>query len=350
MGLGEAAAELRGGVMALAAWAALCFVIALAGTWLARRYALRAALLDHPGERRSHAVPTPRGGGIAIVVAVLPVLVALGLRDEESRLLFAPVVAGLLLVAGIGWCDDHRPLPASLRLAVHAVAAALLAWALHAAGAGTPVAASGFVLALVLVNVWNFMDGIDGLAASQALVAALAYAMFAGIGSGAAVAWLGVALAACCAGFLPFNLPRARIFLGDVGSGALGYLLAVLAALSLQGADLSHAPLLLLPLLAFAVDASLTLGRRILRRERWWQPHTQHAYQAEARRRGHGPVTAGFFGWTFVASAFMLSLKPAPALVIMSATAMCFALACGAWWVLQAGGRMAGRSRRGSDA
>lgn len=336
--------------MALAAWAALSFAIALAGTWLARRYALRAALLDHPGERRSHAVATPRGGGIAIVVAVLPLLVALWLRDAQSRVLFAPIGAGLLLVAGIGWCDDHRPLPASLRLAVHAVAAALLAWALHAAGASPAVAASGFVLALVLVNVWNFMDGIDGLATSQALVAALAYALFAGIGAGGAVAWLGVALAAGCAGFLPFNLPRARIFLGDVGSGALGYLLAALAALSLQAAGRDQAPLLLLPLLAFAVDASLTLARRILRRERWWEPHVQHAYQALARRRGHGPVTVAFLGWTFVASAFMLSLKQAPAVLILCATAACVALACGAWWVLQAGVGMTGRSRRGSDA
>lgn len=336
--------------MALAAWAALCFLVALAGTWLARRYALRNSLLDHPGERRSHAVATPRGGGIAIVVAVLPMLVALWMRDAQSRVLFAPIGAGLLLVAGIGWYDDHRPLPATLRLAVHAAAAALLAWALHAAGAGPLVAAGGFVLALVLVNVWNFMDGIDGLATSQALVAALAYALFAGIGGGGAVAWLGVALAAGCAGFLPFNLPPARIFLGDVGSGALGYLLAVLAALSLQSMDGGRAPLLLLPLLAFAVDASLTLARRMLRRERWWEPHVQHAYQAEARRRGHAPVTAAFLGWTFVASAFMLLLEQAPAFVILCATAACLALACGAWWLLQAGVGMAERSRRGSDA
>lgn len=336
--------------MALAAWAVLCFAIALAGTWVARRYALRVALLDHPGERRSHAVATPRGGGIAIVAAVLPVLTALCLRDAQARALFAPIGTGVLLVAGIGWCDDHRPLPPSLRLAVHAAAAALLAWGLHAAGASTMVAASGFLLALVLVNVWNFMDGIDGLAASQALVAALAYALFTGIGGGSAVAWLGVALAAGCAGFLPFNLPRARIFLGDVGSGALGYLLAVLAALSLQAVDRSQAPLLLLPLLAFAVDASLTLARRMLRRERWWEPHVQHAYQAQARRRGHGPVMVGFLGWTFAASAFMLSLRQAPSIVTFYAVAACGALACGAWWLLQAGERMTGRSRRGSDA
>ena len=82
--------------MALAAWAALCFAIALAGTWLARRYALHAALLDHPGERRAHVAPTPRGGGIAIVAAVLPVLGALCIRDAQARALFAPATLGLL--------------------------------------------------------------------------------------------------------------------------------------------------------------------------------------------------------------------------------------------------------------
>jgi UDP-N-acetylmuramyl pentapeptide phosphotransferase/UDP-N-acetylglucosamine-1-phosphate transferase len=281
---------------------------------------------------------------------MVPVLVAACLRDPQARATFAPATLGLLLVAGLGWVDDHRPLSASLRLGVHAIAAAMLAWGLHASGAGAPVAACGFALALGLVNVWNFMDGIDGLAASQALVAALAYALFAGIGADGTVAWLGVAFAAACAGFLPFNLPPARIFLGDVGSGALGYLLAVLAALSLQAAEPARAPLLLLPLLAFCVDASLTLGRRILRRERWWEAHDQHAFQAQARRWGHGPVTAGFLGWTFVASAFMLFAKKLPSVAIIGATVGAMALACGTWWFLQAGGRMTGPSRRDSDA
>ncbi|MGN6112212.1 MAG: hypothetical protein ACTHOC_04265, partial [Luteimonas sp.] len=243
---------------------------------------------------------------------------------------------GWLLVAGIGWLDDHRPLSPAPRLAVHAVAAALLAWALHAGGASPAVAVAGVVLALVLVNVWNFMDGIDGLAASQALVAAAAYALFAGAGP---VSWLGLALAAACAGFLPFNLPRARIFLGDVGSGALGYLLAVLAALCLPAGGSGHASLLLLPLMAFGVDASLTLARRILRGERWWEPHVQHAYQSQARRRGHGVVTAGYLGFALAASVLMLAAKEWPPAAMMSATAIAAALACGAWWGLQAADR-----------
>lgn len=332
--------------MPLPAWAFCCFAIALAGTWLARRYALRAALLDHPGERRSHAVATPRGGGIAIVAAMVPVLVAACLQGGGTRPLFAAILGGLVLVAGIGWWDDHRPLGAAPRLVVHAVAAALLAWGLDAAGADAMVAGSGFVLALVLVNVWNFMDGIDGLAGSQALVASAAYALFAGSGP---VAWLGVALAAACAGFLPFNLPRARIFLGDVGSGALGYLLAALVALLLPIAGRTAAPLLLLPLLAFGVDASLTLARRLLRGERWWEPHVQHAYQAQARRRGHGVVTAGYLGATIAASVMMVTVRDSTPTVIMCATAAFAALSCGAWWRLQAGAPATGAPGRGID-
>jgi UDP-N-acetylmuramyl pentapeptide phosphotransferase/UDP-N-acetylglucosamine-1-phosphate transferase len=330
--------------MPLPAWALTCFAIALAGTWLARRYALRAALFDHPGERRSHAVATPRGGGIAIAVAVVPALVAMSMNGPEWRAVFVPVLAGLALVAGVGWWDDHRPLSPALRLAVHAAAAALLAWALLAAGAGPLVAGSGFVLALVLVNVWNFMDGIDGLAGSQALVAAAAYALFAGSGP---IAWLGVALAAACAGFLPFNIPRARIFLGDVGSGALGYVLAALAALSLQATGWKGAPLLVLPLLAFGVDASLTLGRRVLRGERWWEPHVQHAYQKQARRSGHAAVTAGFLAFTLSASIIMFMAKESSPMVIMCATAVATAAACVAWWRLQI--RDAGAGEPGRD-
>ncbi len=304
-------------------------------------------MLDHPGERRSHAVTPPRGGGIAIVAAVVPMLVALCMNGPDTRTVFAPVLAGLALVAGIGWWDDHRPLSPLLRLAVHAMAAALLAWALHASGAGAAVAGSGFVLALVLVNVWNFMDGIDGLAGSQAVVAAAAYSLFAGA---APVAWLGVALAAACAGFLPFNLPRARIFLGDVGSGTLGYLLATLAALSLSPAGWARAPLLALPLLAFGVDASLTLARRLRRGERWWEPHVQHAYQAKARQAGHGRVTAGFLAFTLAASVIMVTAKESSPTVIMCATAVATALACGAWWRTQAHEGAAGEPGRGIGA
>lgn len=272
----------------------LVFGVALVGTWLARRYALSRRLIDQPGERRSHSTATPRGGGIAIVAAML---VALALAEDATRVLSVAMALGLLLVAAVGWVDDHRPLSPWMRLAVHALAAACLGVGLHAEGASPGIVAVGVVLALVLTNVWNFMDGIDGLAVSQALLVALGCALLAW---GGPAAWLPLALAAACAGFLPFNLPPARIFLGDVGSGTLGYLLAgLLASAALR--DASEALLLLLPLCAFLVDASLTLARRVLAGERWWLPHTQHAYQRWVRACGrHGVVTGAYAAWTVV--------------------------------------------------
>lgn len=319
--------------MALAAWALLAFAIALAGTWLARMYALRRELLDHPGERRSHDRPTPRGGGIAIVAAVLPAVAWLAWRDPGPGSAWLSVGAGLLLVAGIGWRDDHGHVAPAVRLAVHVLAAALLARALSGMGASTAQAGAGFALAVVLVNVWNFMDGIDGLASSQALLAALAYSLFAFDGG---VALPGVVLAAACAGFLPFNLPRARIFLGDVGSGALGYLLALLAGLALLRTPWVQAPLLLLPLLVFGVDASLTLARRIVRAEPWWTAHVQHAYQRWTRRTGsHGRVAAAYLAASMVSVTFMFLARTYSFAGIIIVLGLSCAAAALAWWRLQ---------------
>jgi UDP-N-acetylmuramyl pentapeptide phosphotransferase/UDP-N-acetylglucosamine-1-phosphate transferase len=322
-------------------WLALHFTIGLAGTWLARGYALRHALIDQPGERRSHDTPTPRGGGIAIVAALLVALAWLVLADPAKAPLHVAIGIGLLLVAGIGWIDDHRPLSPWLRLATHAVAALILSSGVFVAGGGLASAASAFVLALALVNIWNFMDGIDGLAASQAGVAALGYALFAGSGT---VAWLGLALLAACAGFLPFNLPKARIFLGDVGSGAIGFTLAALFSMLLLARDWHVVPLHLLPICAFLVDAALTLGARMVRGERWWLPHTQHAYQRWTRRTGrHGVATASYAGWTLLAAAIMLALRSQPLAVIMGVVVAVYLLACAAWWHLQdATGRIRG--------
>lgn len=342
VGHGEAAPELRGGLnVATLAWALLAFAMALAGTWLARRYALRRQLIDLPGDRRSHAVPTPRGGGIAIVLALLPSLGWMAWHSSAERVAWSAITAGLLLVAGVGWVDDHRPLGAAVRLLVHAVAALLLAWALRALGGDWPVSACGFVLVIVLVNVWNFMDGIDGLAASQAMAGSLAYAGFA---AGGAVAMLGIVLAAACAGFLPFNLPRARIFLGDVGSGTLGYALAMLAGLLLLREDWSRAPLLLLPLLVFLVDAALTLTGRILRGERWWEPHVQHAYQRWTRRSGrHGRTAMAYLGASLGFIWIMFAAGAHSFAVIMAVVGLSFAACCMAWWWLQQGDAARGR-------
>lgn len=302
-------------------WMLLHFAVAVVGTWLAIRYALRRNLLDQPGERRSHAMPTPRGGGIAIVVTMLLGIAWLAVRQPGHAWPLASCALGLILVAGIGWVDDHAALPAWPRLLVQALAASLVAWATYRTTVIMLDAVLAFILVMVMVNVWNFMDGIDGLAASQAALAAAGLALVPGIGPWT---WLGAGLFAATAGFLPFNFPKARVFLGDVGSGALGYLLALLILPNFMG-HRSQWPLLLLPVSVFLIDAGFTLAMRMLRRERWWEPHVQHVYQAWSRQLGsHVPVTMAYAISSLLAVILMLSALrwPQPLLNWV----------CGAWY------------------
>ena len=309
-------------------WLMLHFVVAASGTWLARRYALHRRLVDQPGERRSHSIATPRGGGIAIVVALLLAAAVLGWRMPGERELFAAFGIGLALVAGVGWWDDHRPLPASWRLLAHLIAALVFATALHRQGAPAWQVLLAIIAIVSLVNVWNFMDGIDGLAASQALIAGLAGAFF----LQGPWSWLAAALFAACCGFLPFNFPRARIFLGDVGSGALGFALAALLSVASKNAA-TPPMLLLLPLAAFLVDAGFTLATRILNGERWWTPHVTHVYQRAARRYGHVAVTSfyGLFSGVTLLLMWMLSNAGAGSGVIALLAWYAFALALWGW-------------------
>jgi UDP-N-acetylmuramyl pentapeptide phosphotransferase/UDP-N-acetylglucosamine-1-phosphate transferase len=311
---------LNPGAIGATGWLALFFGISLAGTIAARRYAIWRDLLDHPGERRSHVAATPRGGGIGIVLAMLAAIAVLAIREPGQGWTMAIAATGLVLVAGIGWIDDHRPLTPWSRLAVHALAAALLGVVALRTGGSWPVALVAFVLAMALVNIWNFMDGIDGIAAAQALVVAGAYALLAG---DPLSRWLALALVAACLGFLPLNLVKARIFLGDVGSGALGYTIVLAMTLLATGSDATPFAtwtLLLMPPSAFLVDAFLTLAARILRGERWWTPHVGHAYQRWARTTGrHWPVTLAYSTWAAAGSVLMLAVRDRPVAFIMAA-------------------------------
>ena len=272
-------------------------------TALARRYALGRQLLDQPGERRSHVVATPRGGGIAIVLSQLLALVGIGLAFPAVAGTLAVFAAGLSLVAGIGWWDDHKPLPALPRLLVHVLAALLLGALVWYWTADAFKAVFTVLLAAGLVNVWNFMDGINGLAASQAILVAVACALL----LPAPLAPLPLLLAAAVAGFLPFNFPRARIFMGDVGSGALGYLVAGMVALGLVGAADIGWMTWLVPLTAFGIDAGLTLSVRILNGERWMQAHKQHLYQRYVERGASHAAVTGFYA-LFTLLAVILAL------------------------------------------
>jgi len=266
-------------------------LLSAALTWAARGYALRRQLFDQPGERRSHSVATPRGGGIAIVISLLVTAGVAMWAWPEARPSLLVASLGLALVAGIGWWDDHRPLPAMRRLMVHFIAAALLAALVKFHGGTWLLAVLVLLFTASLINIWNFMDGINGIAASQAIVVALGLAPL--------LPWpyslAAVALGLACLGFLPFNFPRARIFMGDVGSGALGYAVAAVLALASVKTDI-HWILLLVSASPFLVDAGFTLLARIISGQRWMEPHTQHVYQRAVQAgASHAQVTGMYF-------------------------------------------------------
>lgn len=285
---------------AIAAVAAL--LVAAAATGLVRRYALRSKLLDVPNARSSHSRPTPRGGGIGIVAAVFAGLVGgrvAGWLTTHELLLPLPAA----MVAVVGLVDDRRGLPPSIRLAVHFVAA--IAFLVIAGGAielGIPAIDrwpwfAGALIACGLVwllNLYNFMDGIDGIAGAEMVFAASAIAIV-GLQAGVPTGLVPSAalLAGSAAGFLLWNWPPARIFMGDVGSGFCGFALGVLSCQLMADARVTlWVPLIIVGV--FITDATMTLGRRALRGESVHQAHRTHAYQWLSRRFGsHRTVVVG---------------------------------------------------------
>jgi Fuc2NAc and GlcNAc transferase len=287
----------------------LTFVLILLGgltlswtlTALARRYALATQLIDRPNERSSHSVPTPRGGGIAIVVSFLLMTLGLGLAGViEVPLISATFGAGLV-VAALGFADDRRPLPARWRFLGHLAAAAwVLGWmgpvpVMPLMGVPVDLGLAGPALCALflvwMVNLFNFMDGIDGIASIEAITVTLGGALvwwLGGVGSGAMLALL---FAACVGGFLVWNFPPARIFMGDAGSGFLGFVVALFSLWCGQATPALFWSWFIL-LGCFMVDATTTLVRRVARGERFYEAHRSHAYQYAARRFGrHLPVT-----------------------------------------------------------
>ncbi len=270
------------GTTALASWGL---------TGVVWRLALRRQVFDLPTDRSLHTVPTPRGGGLAIAVVVLPVIAWVGWRGWIPQGAAIGLVGGGLLIAIVGWLDDLRHLSPGPRIVVQAIAAAwLLAWiggfpALRVGAATVSLGPAGTVLAFLAIlwstNLYNFMDGIDGLAAGQAVVAgALATLLLLPGEPGLAVAT--AAIAGASLGFLQWNWPPARIFMGDAGSGLLGFLFGSLALVS----DQSQGPSAVVWLFfggVFVFDATMTLLRRVLRGDRFYQAHRDHAYQRMVR-------------------------------------------------------------------
>jgi len=281
--------------------AVLGLVMACGFTLAVRRYALSTQLLDLPNERSSHTVPTPRGGGVAIVVSFLLLVAVLGAWGFiEPRLAIAILGAGLL-VATLGFMDDRSSLPARWRFLGHAAAAAwVLCWMgrvprMPVFGTMVDLSYAGPALCglylVWMVNLFNFMDGIDGIASVEAITTALGGALLWWL-TGSGTGWfVAVLFAGCVGGFLVWNFPPAKIFMGDAGSGFLGLMVALLSLWCGQATPaLFWAWFILIG--CFMVDATTTLVRRVRRGERFHEAHRSHAYQYAARRAGrHLPVT-----------------------------------------------------------
>lgn len=265
------------------------FTASVVLTGLLRSYALRRSLLDIPNERSSHVKSTPRGGGLAIVVVVLAVTAWLQQRQALPPTLAHVLFAGGGGVALIGWIDDHRSLGAGLRAAMQLLAAA---WAVYSFGGlseislgftrlhlGVTLGSTLAVFAIAwLVNVYNFLDGTDGYAGTQAVCAALAGALLFHLAGQVGPALLCATVVAASAGFLVWNWAPAKIFMGDVGSYFLGFLFGVLALFGEKSASVPGLVWVIL-LGVFIWDATLTLARRVLSGERWYEAHRSHAYQ-----------------------------------------------------------------------
>jgi len=309
------------------------FVVSLVMTGFVRKAALTHKLLDTPNSRSSHQVPTPRGGGLAIVVAVLLAAAAAWLSGAADTDLVVALVGGGLAVAAVGLADDRRPVSSALRFAVHMAAAT---WAICWLGGLPPLRFGadldhfgllGYVLGILglvwSVNLFNFMDGIDGIAATEAIFMTVAGFFLLSGGPSAPLLSGGslmLAMAGANAGFLCWNWPPARIFMGDVGSGFVGFAIGVLAIASSRQ-DPVGVPIYAVLGAAFIADTGVTLVTRLLRRETFYKAHRTHAYQVLTGRWGShrsATVLICLFNVTFLLpSAICVSVWPERAGKIM---------------------------------
>lgn len=261
-----------------------------------RRYSVKKNLLDAPNSRSSHSIATPRGGGLSIVVCFL---IVIGFSTSlPSNIIFALIGSGAL-IAVVGFWDDQGHVAARWRLLSHFIAAI---WVLYWFGGlaefeflGLSINLGWLVFVVVafalvwLLNLFNFMDGIDGIAASETIFVTCAGAYFSWLNGLENLSYISLVLAASTMGFLILNWPPAKIFMGDVGSGFLGLMLGIIVyANVLEGGSVWVWTILLG---VFLVDSGITLVRRIINGDKWYEAHCSHAYQHAARKWGHKRVT-----------------------------------------------------------
>ncbi len=288
---------------AVALTCALAFLVSLISCEALRVLASKKALLDRPNERSLHTLPTPRLGGLGLVGATLLVVLPLAMHAHSETRALLGASAG---VACLGLVDDFRPLPASLRLLVQLAASAAFLWLVGVPKAllfsnvsiELPPIVIGALLTIWMtgvLNIYNFMDGMDGLAGSQAVTAGAGTAVLMAAGA-PELTLVSAVLAASSGGFLMHNFPPARIFMGDAGSTFVGFALAALVVLGMHhGVPFAVTALLLTP---FLLDGTFTIVRRALRREAIWRAHRSHLYQRAVQTGlGHRDVLLVYAAW-----------------------------------------------------
>jgi UDP-N-acetylmuramyl pentapeptide phosphotransferase/UDP-N-acetylglucosamine-1-phosphate transferase len=300
-------------------------------------YAHRRGMLDQPGQRRSHRLPTPRGGGIGIVVATLICVpgTLCNLPAAWPIGVIAGLFAALFLVALIGWWDDHRSLPVLPRLGAQLLAVDIFSLMLLATGLSwwwLPLLLAGGVWS---INLHNFMDGIDALLAQQAIFVGGGLALLAYAAAQPALAMASASLAMAALGFWWFNRSPARIFMGDVGSGSVGLLIFMLSAmLWRQDHDLLWPALILSS--AFVVDATMTLLTRMWRGRRWYTAHREHLYQWLVRRGAtHAQAGTAYLGWNLLIAAPLAWLAWSHLRMALPITIVVYLGAAAAWLALK---------------
>ena len=266
------------------------FLSSLIGVEGVRRYSSQRQLLDIPNDRSSHSIPTPRGGGLAIVFVVISGFVLyLAFWNPESWRVFIGYLAGALLIAWVSWLDDRKPLASRWRFLVHCFAAILVLltcgfWNklsltdsshLSIGWIGLPLT---FLWIVGLTNAYNFMDGIDGIAGSQAALAGAGWAIIGLLRGEGDFVILGLLISASSLGFVIHNWSPARIFMGDVGSTFLGFTFAVIPVIAAQR-DPKLALAGVLMVWPFVLDTLYTFFRRLRRKENVLAAHRSHLYQ-----------------------------------------------------------------------
>ena len=325
-----------------ALWAPLtAFAATLVSVWWLARSPVARLALDHPNARSLHQRPVPRTGGIGVHLGIV---LAWGIVAPTLPLEAWFAFALLLLVSFV---DDVRGLPAPWRLAAHLLAAGVLAAVLLLNDYGPAALLIGTLTVTWMTNLYNFMDGSDGLAGGMTLFGFSFYGIAAWFSGSTTFALLNLSVAAAAAAFLVFNFHPARIFLGDVGSVPLGFLAAAFGLIGWLQRDWPWwFPVLVFS--AFVVDASVTLARRLARGERVWEAHRDHYYQRLVQMGwGHRNTALAEYGLMAVGGAIALAALAvsefAQALTLAAAAAAYAALLA---WIERAWRRSAPKALR----